>query len=263
MKCKICGAQPHEIFKAVVLSRYTVAYFHCSRCNFVQTEDPYWLTEAYNNPISSADTGILARNAALARIVAVVIYFLFDKKGAFVDYAGGYGIFTRLMRDFGFDYYWCDLYAKNIFAQGFAYTPGHRQANLVTAFECFEHFVNPCVEIEKMLTIAPHILFTTNFVPDPIPAPDSWWYYACEHGQHIAFYRKSTCEYIAERYKLFFYSHWGIHLLTRERINYMWFCMLIKWCNRGLFSLVKRSMKSKTVEDRCVCLREKNTLDTP
>jgi hypothetical protein len=228
----------------------------------VQTEEPYWLVEAYRNPISQADTGILARNAALARIVAVLIYFLHDKQGAFVDYAGGYGIFTRLMRDLGFDYYWCDPYAKNIFAQRFVYTP-ELKVGLVTAFECFEHFVNPCGEIEAMLKIAPCILFTTDFLPAPIPAPGAWWYYACEQGQHIAFYRPRTCKYIAQHYGLQFYSHWGIHLLTRERISELRFRMLIEWCNRGLFSFVKRSMRSRTMEDRNVCMREKNTLDTP
>ncbi len=263
MKCKICDAQTQEIFEALVLSRYQVTYYHCSVCDFVQTEDPYWLAEAYQTPISNTDTGVLARNLTLARIVAVLIYFLYDKNGSYVDYAGGYGIFTRLMRDIGFDYYWTDPYTKNILAPGFAYTPSKKVPNLVSAFECLEHFVDPCKEIETMLAITPHIIFTTDFVPNPIPAPHAWWYYACEQGQHIAFYRKKTFDYIAQRYGLSFYSHWGIHLLTRKHINQRYFDMLIEWCNRGLFYVVKRNMKSRTIDDRALCLREKNTLGAP
>lgn len=259
MKCKICGAQTQEIFKALVLSGYQISYYHCSVCDFVQTEEPYWLAEAYQVPISNTDTGILARNMTLARIVAVLIYFLYDKNSSYVDYAGGYGIFTRLMRDIGFDYYWCDLYAHNICASGFEYSPEQKDVGLVSAFECFEHFANPCAEIEKILSIAPHIIFTTNFLPDPIPAPHAWWYYACEQGQHIAFYRAKTFDYIAQHYGLSFYSHWGIHLLTRKKINQRYFRMLIEWSNRGMFHLVKRHMKSRTVDDRILCLREKNT----
>ncbi len=37
----------------------------------------------------------------------------------FLDYAGGYGVFTRLMRDIGFDFYWHDPYTQNLFANGF------------------------------------------------------------------------------------------------------------------------------------------------
>jgi hypothetical protein len=260
MKCKICGAQTQEIFKTLVLLRYHVTYYHCQVCDFVHTEDPYWLAEAYCNPISHTDTGILARNITLTRIVAVLIYFLYNKQSAFVDYAGGYGIFTRLMRDIGFDYYWYDPYAHNMLAPGFSYVPEKKTVSLVTAFECFEHFTDPLKETATMLSIASHIIFTTDFIPDPIPLPHAWWYYACDQGQHISFYRQRTFDYIAQQYGLKFYSHWGIHLLTSKDINPRYFRMLIEWCNRGLFSIVKRNMKSRTVDDRTICMREKNTL---
>jgi hypothetical protein len=217
----------------------------------LQTESPYWLEEAYTNPIVSADTGILERNNKLARNAAVLIYFLYNRHGRFVDFAGGYGIFTRLMRDIGFDYYWCDAYAKNIFAQGFEYQETQNPIELVTAFECFEHFANPLVELEKMLAITPNILCTTDLLPSPIPSPDVWWYYALSTGQHISFYSTKTFLYLAQKYNLFFYScpQRGIHLLTRKKIPYGVFRMLVEYGQSTPFAWVKKHMKSKTFFD--------------
>lgn len=240
MHCKICQNKSQKIFSAKILKKYNVDYFHCSRCGFLQTEEPYWLEQAYKNPIAASDTGVLARNMNLSKITAVLAYFLFDKKGRYLDYAGGYGIFTRLMRDLGFDCFWYDPYTPNLFAQGFEIDLNTKPTfDLVTSFECFEHLPDPCKEIEAMLALAPSILFTTDFLPSPIPAPDSWWYYACDEGQHISFYTPKTCQYIAQKYGLNFYSHWGIHLLTKKPLSFFFFRKLIEH-HKLLFWYVKR-----------------------
>lgn len=121
MYCKICQNSIEFFFCGRIFDKYSVKYFHCKCCNFVQTEDPYWLDEAYKSPIQASDTGLLARNIDIAKIVAVLIVLFFRRDGKFVDYAGGRGIFVRLMRDIGFDFEWCDLYAKNLFAEYFDY----------------------------------------------------------------------------------------------------------------------------------------------
>ena len=51
--------------------------------------------DAYESPVASADTGLVLRNVYLARVTSVVLFFLFDRRGRFLDAAGGYGIFTR------------------------------------------------------------------------------------------------------------------------------------------------------------------------
>jgi len=50
----------------------------------------------------------MSRNISSSKITAVILFFLFKKFGKFLDFGGGYGIFTRLMRDIGFDFYWYD-----------------------------------------------------------------------------------------------------------------------------------------------------------
>jgi len=34
--------------------------------------------------------------------------------GIFLDYAAGYGLFVRLMRDAGYNFRWSDLYCQNL-----------------------------------------------------------------------------------------------------------------------------------------------------
>ena len=91
-------------------------------CGYVQTEDPFWLEESYYSSINDSDTGMMMRNLWHMNVTTTLIYFLFNTKGQFLDYGGGYGVFVRLMRDIGFDYYWQDKYTENLFAQGFENT---------------------------------------------------------------------------------------------------------------------------------------------
>jgi len=121
--------------------------------------------------------------------VTILLALFFNKNGKFLDFAGGYGVFVRLMRDIGFDFVLYDKYTQNLFAKGFEYNPSHK-IEAITTFESFEHFAKPMDEIESMLKISKNIIFSTELLPDPIPKPEDWWYYGLEHGQHISFYSK-------------------------------------------------------------------------
>ncbi len=249
MFCKVCSSKSKIIFKTTLLDKYkNVEYFYCKNCGFLQTEDPFWLKESYSSAISSLDTGIMSRNISLMQVASVIIYFLFDRQGKYLDFGGGHGIFTRFMRDIGFDYLWSDLHADNLFANGFEYEAFSNKIELVSAFECFEHFVNPQEEIDRIIKISPNILFTTQLLPNPVPSPNNWWYYALESGQHISFYSYKTLEFIAQKHDLNFFSHWGIHLFSSKKIKVWFFRKLIEW-QYFLSRYVKKKMKSKTVVD--------------
>ncbi len=96
MKCKICNADTELKFSHKVLHKYDVKYYYCKHCSFLFTEEPYWLEESYKSPINVIDTGVLDRNLYLGKVVSSLIFFFFNKEEKFLDYAGGYGIFTRL-----------------------------------------------------------------------------------------------------------------------------------------------------------------------
>jgi hypothetical protein len=193
----------------------------------------------------------MQRNLLFSEITALIIFFLFDSKGVFLDSAGGYGIFTRLMRDIGFDFYWNDLFTKNLLARGFEESKiKNKKIELLTSFECFEHFADPIREIEKLLVKSENILFSTTVLPEPVPDKDSWWYYGFSHGQHISFYRVDTLRTIADKFGLKFYTNGkNIHLFTKKRFSNFVFDIILKSRKPGLAYLVKKKMKSLTLKD--------------
>ena len=247
MNCKICGQDNKKIFNAKILNKYDIEYFHCDNCGFLQTEEPYWLVEAYSESINNSDTGYIIRNIYLSKIITVLISMLFDKKEKFLDYAGGYGVFVRIMRDIGFDFYWDDKYTTNLFAKGFEFNEID-EIEAITTFESFEHFVQPIDEIENLLKISKNIIFSTELLPRKIPKLKDWWYYGLDHGQHISFYSTSTLEYISKKHALYYYSIGNIHIFLEKKISKVKL-MFIKLLKVRLYRLFKMQLKSKTMQD--------------
>lgn len=218
--CKICNSKTKQLFTAKVLQKYDVQYFECSNCGFVQTESVYWLKEAYESSMNLSDTGIAMRNLRLSRIATTILFLFFGTKKRYVDYAGGYGLFTRLMRDVGFDFYWSDPFTPNLLARGFEAKENER-FTLATSFESFEHFDNPKEELKKILAKADNLLISTELVPSPTPDVQKWWYYAPDHGQHIAFYTKKAFKILAKDLGIHYYNCDNIHLFTSKRLSFL------------------------------------------
>jgi glycosyltransferase involved in cell wall biosynthesis len=223
VKCKICGSNTNFFSHSIVLSKYKVNYFQCLHCSFVQTEEPYWLGEAYSNIITKSDIGLVFRNHYCSQKASQIIFNIFDHEAKFLDYGGGYGLFVSMMRDLGFDFYWFDKFCNNLFAQDFEIEKNNYY-ELVTAFEVFEHFVNPIEEIENILRFSKNILFSTEILPTDNPKPNEWWYYVPEEGQHISIYTFKSLSEIADKYNLNFYSSGtsnngiSLHLLTEKNL---------------------------------------------
>jgi len=250
MICKICNSNTQQIFTSKILKKYDVKYFKCDNCGYLFTEEPFWLEEAYSRSINLSDTGLLDRNIYFSKVLSVLIFFCFDRNGSFLDYAGGYGVFTRLMRDIGFDFYWHDPYTKNLFANGFEKDlKFNSRFELLTAFEVFEHLVNPKEELEKMLGFSDTIIFSTELMLQEIPEPKDWWYYGFNHGQHISFYTEKTLNTLANQFKLNYYNVDEIHILTKRKFNNSVLILMKKMRNYGLYQVVKKIIKSKTFSD--------------
>lgn len=250
MKCKICNSNTRLAFTSTILKKYDVKYFKCDSCGYLFTEEPYWLDEAYSRSINLSDTGLLDRNIYFSKVLSVLIYFCFDKNGIFLDYAGGYGVFTRLMRDVGFDFYWHDPFTQNLFANGFEKDlEPNSKFELLTAFEVFEHLINPKEEVGKMLQYSNTIIFSTELMPQEIPDVKDWWYYGFNHGQHISFYTKKTLYTLANQFNLNYYNVNGIQIFTKRRFNNTLLVSMKKLRNFGLYKIVKKFVKSKTFSD--------------
>lgn len=217
MQCKICGEAATPRPQRLVLKKHNVRYFQCPACNFIQTEEPYWLDEAYPSAISDLDP--VNRAIRGARVVEDVILAGFDPNAKFIDWGGGYGVFTHLMRDTGYDFYWSDRYCQNLFAKQFAANP-EQTYELLTAFEVFEHLVDPLGEISTMLARSRNILFTTVVPPSDPDKLTNWWYLTLEHGEHVSLYSLKSLQLLAERFDLHLASD-GVdtHLLAVKPVS--------------------------------------------
>ena len=219
MKSKITGGETELLFSGKILQKYDVKYYRCRETGFIQTEEPYWLDEAYQNAITKLDVGLVRRNGDLADFTEKLLIKYFDYKGLFLDYAGGYGLFTRMMRDKGFKFYHTDQFCDNLFAEYFDLNQltENNQFELVTAFEVFEHLINPYPEISKILEFADNILFTTEILPENIDGIADWYYISAETGQHISFYTVNALQYLARQFDRYFYTNGTTtHLFTKR-----------------------------------------------
>lgn len=223
MKSKITGGETEFLFMAKVLNKYDVKYYRCIETGFIQTEEPYWLEEAYSSAITKLDIGLVYRNEDLRNMIIPILNHHFDPNGRFLDYAGGYGMFTRQMRDKGYDFYHTDIYCQNLFAEYFDLKdlPAETKFEALTAFEVFEHLQEPATELKKLSEFADTIIFSTVLQPDaPLTSVDDWWYFVAETGQHIALYTAKALAYLGAELGYNFYTDGqGVHIFAKKTLS--------------------------------------------
>jgi hypothetical protein len=197
-RCRLCRAEVNYLLTQRVLGRHEVKYFRCPACDLIQTEQPYWLNEAYSTAISALDTGAISRNIFCVRLSVVMARLSRVKRSEpCLDYGGGYGVFTRMMRDAGYNFRWHDKFGQNLFARGFE-GDVNQSYRLVTAFEVFEHLVEVRDELTNFFGPAPDFLLVGTLLHTN-PAKD-WWYFVAETGQHVAFYSRRTMKHVANMF---------------------------------------------------------------
>lgn len=235
-RCRICDGAAAPFGNALVLNKYDVRYFSCARCGFVQTEEPYWLEEAYSSAIAPIDIGPLDRALRMAEKTKALAVAWFNPWRPCLDFGAGYGLLVRRLRDLGLDYRYYDRHCENLFAQGFEADPyaGDR-FEIVTAFEVVEHLEDPVTEVRRLLQCTSNLFFSTQLLPPHRPGPNNWWYYAPEFGQHVSIFSRRSLDILAERLGRRLLSCGNLHLLTEKRIP------------QALYSLVLHDHVSATV----------------
>ena len=225
LNCKICDGDTSLLYTKKVLHKHDVKYFQCTNCQFIQTETPYWLDEAYSNgAISALDVGIMQRNIEFSNLTDKILKRIFTKEdrseSLFLDYGGGHGIFVRLMRDLGYQFYRDDKYAPNLFANHFDISDLQPKTKfaVLSAFEVFEHLPNPLESIDEMFELSDILLFSTVLQPENLD--ENWWYFVPFAGQHVALYHRNSFENFAKERNLNFYTNGkNFHILSKHPIN--------------------------------------------
>jgi hypothetical protein len=210
--CPLCLGAVSWFADGTVLDHVPVRYLRCNDCGSVVLPNPTWLDEAYSHAISPLDVGLLERCVQMANVTTAVVLAQGLRKGKFLDFAGGYGTLTRLMRDRGLDFRHNDPLCENLFAQGFEAEIGERQ-DLVTAYEVLEHLSDPAGTLAEVAQSTDLLLATTRLLPTPVPKPGSWDYYAEESGQHVTFYSIAGLRGLGKRL--------GMQLTTSGRTTHL------------------------------------------
>lgn len=219
MICKICKSHSEFLFTKQVLKKYAVGYHRCAKCRFVQTDEPYWLDEAYDQAINLSDTGYIARNLFFRNKLKYFFKIKYSPDDVFLDFGAGYGVFTRMMRDLNFDFRWSDEYTHNIFTRGFEATPEQDRYAAITLFEVAEHLAEPIEQFSLLIQKTDNIVFSTELAPRSSNSLENWWYLSAEHGQHIALWSIEAIRELAGYFGMHAFSSGSLHFLTRKRLR--------------------------------------------
>lgn len=240
-------------FSAPVLGKYDVAYYYCQTCGYLCADEPFWLEESYADAIAATDTGVASRNVAAASKLATLLYFLLKERGdgLYLDVAGGYGLLTRLMRDYGFNFVWTDKYCQNLMARGFEYEQEMGSCRAVTAFEILEHAEDPLTFIKQTLAFAQTdtLIFSTVLFNGNPPPPERWWYYSFETGQHISFFQERTLQTIARDLGLHLVSNGLLHMFSKRKVNELLFRACTGLAAEFVYPFTRRFLGSRSMPD--------------
>jgi hypothetical protein len=242
--CRLCLCKSPHVFVRKLLN-YNISYYKCPNCGYLQTEEPFWLEHAYKEEINLTDTGLASRSIHNLGVVLAFILSSEIKKALLLDYSGGYGLLTRLLRDSGVNAFWSDKYCKCLFSRGFE-DIGNTKYDIVTSFEVLEHLHNTKKELNDIFKKGENFIFTTCLYHKYIPS--DWWYFGLEHGQHIGFYTNRSMQYIAKQNKLFYSCVFKCyHIFTKNRfsiVKFYLYYILVR-----VFSAHTLVYKSKTWTD--------------
>jgi glycosyltransferase involved in cell wall biosynthesis len=253
--CRLCAGTTQLTFRLQVLGQHSVDYLRCDTCGSLQTEEPYWMEQAYSSDAERFDTGKASRTLANFLLLPQLLQILqVNRADVAVDFGGGTGLFGRLMRDAGFNFFTHDKFGSSEFMGSYAWDQLDRPCRLITLFEVAEHFVNPAEEWQRLMACDPHwIVGSTEIFAGQ---GNDWPYLSPESGQHVFFYSHAAMNLIAQQFGRHYYDLGMYFLMTRqplelaaiEQIN-NWQKQLYPVCKNTFDSWIQAPYKSATLDN--------------
>ena len=215
--CRLCGGTTEHQFSKIVLSKYEVGYHRCRGCHSLQTDEPFWLGETYSTPCPARDTGIIQRNVLFARFTSLLARLLkVDPQDRCLDWGGGNGMFCRMMRDRGLNFFNYDKYVEPFYCIGFsADSTSDSATTLVTAFEVFEHLPQPKADLAAIFDLDPDVIvFSTLLYRGQ---DKEWSYLANLRGAHVFFYSHKGLAQLGAQHGYDFIEGAELHVFLKRR----------------------------------------------
>jgi len=217
----------------------------CLSCATAWMVEPDWLDWAYSRAISALDTGVVLRNELLRPVVLGLASFVFNSDGPFLDFGGGHGLFARMMRDVGLDYFSEDPYADNLFCDLGASRRVPDHLRMITCFEVLEHLREPHDVLAGLFERTSVVLASTEVLSSRALDPE-WWYFGWEGGQHILFLSEAGLDSLARKVGANRISVGSLHLFFRGDLA-VWKARLVMKLGRWLLPYVFLRMKFKSL----------------
>ncbi len=212
--CRLCGHEAKFRFHQTIMRRRRTAYFECTECGSMQTESPDWLAEAYAASDNVLDVGRAQRNLMTAMFCAYILEQVNLRRDSLcLDWGGAEGLFCRLMRDRGFNFFLYDRYSKPVYAIPFSVPdPGTLQPSVVTVFEVFEHLPDPYRDLASIFMLKPRFLiFSTELY---CGQGTDWQYFSLYGGKHVFFYSRRAIEWIANHFGYRYHAIQFLHVFV-------------------------------------------------
>lgn len=231
INCRLCDHLCRFQFSKKLLNKYDIAYYECIHCHSLQTEEPFWLNEAYGEDAEKYDTGKASRTLEnFLNLPSLFNLLKIDTEVPSIDWGGGGGLLTRLLRDVGYNFYCYDLHFKSEFAQGFQWKKQTSKVEVITAFEVVEHFSDPSIEWKKIFALNPEfVICSTEIYRNQ---REDWFYLSPINGQHIFFYSEIALAIIAESFSYTVYNIGCYLLFCKTSLSSSQLESIASWSNQ-------------------------------
>jgi hypothetical protein len=213
-----------------------VTYFECANCGSLQTQEPFWLSEAYAGS-NLHDTDVGAAQRVLVNCAFVLLFAKIFQLRTTLDFGGGDGLLCRLLRDRGLDAYSMDNYCKPTYARSFEGSLAH-DYDLITAFEVFEHLPDPAESLGRLFESKPRFIIGSTEI---YSGQDSnWWY--LQNGQHVFFYSRTALRLLAARHRYSYCEINGRHIFARDPLGRFRLWIVSHFTSGKLFQLFRATL---------------------